>query len=188
MSISSNPSLLVCGCPSEEWRPIRGYEVIYEISDRGRVRRVATGHTTYAGRILKPGINSHGCPQVALYCRGVRTTHLVSHLVADAFLQAKCPTDRVLRHLNDDPADNRIENLAWGTYSDNAYDAMRNEKWHPSRGSTNGQAKLTEDDVREIRRLYATGNFTQRELALEFGIARSAIGKIVRRQAWKHVV
>jgi DNA invertase Pin-like site-specific DNA recombinase len=65
---------------------------------------------------------------------------------------------------------------------------MRNEKWHPSRGSTNGQAKLTEDDVREIRRLYATGNFTQRELALEFGIARSAIGKIVRRQAWKHVV
>jgi 16S rRNA U516 pseudouridylate synthase RsuA-like enzyme len=107
--------------------------------------------------------------------------------VAAAFLPQKSSTDQVLRHLNDNPTDNRVENLAWGTYSDNLNDAIRNGRSHP-KGESHCRAKLTEDNVREIRRLYATGEFTLKELAMRFGVHFSGIAKIVTRSTWKHVV
>ena len=163
---------------SEIWKPVVGWGA-YEVSDYGRVLRIATG------RILKPWIDADGRPHVNLHLHEKKSNSLVSHLVADAFLPPKKPTDQVLRHLNDDPADNRIENLAYGTYSDNKQDSVRNETF--ARGITHGMAKLTEDNVREIRRLYATGNFTQRELARQFGVGVPTICMIVLRQTWKHV-
>lgn len=47
--------------------------------------------------------------------------------------------------------------------------------------------KYTEDQVKEVRRLYATGEFFYRELAKMFNISTPHIAKIVTRQAWKHV-
>jgi hypothetical protein len=180
MKTGNDMTLCVGGADSEVWKPIVGFEGIYEISILG-VRNSKTG------RILKPGINLRGCPHVNLYICGKRTTHTVSVLVANAFLPPKGPTDTVVRHLNDDPADNRIENLAWGTHSDNMLDAIRNGKWCAKKGVSHGMAKLMEDDVREIRSLYATGNFTKRELGLRFGVTDVTIGLIVRRQHWKHI-
>ena len=165
----------------EKWKPIVGFEGTYEISILG-VRRVSTG------RVLKQSLDNHGCPHVILSLRGQQTTHRVAHLVADAFLPPKKPTDQVLRHLNDNKLDNRVENLAWGTYSDNRQDAIRNDRLRPQKGVARYNAKLTEDDVREIRRLYATGKFTQQELALQLGVVRSVISNIVKRKAWKHAV
>jgi hypothetical protein len=167
------------------WRAVIGYGGTYEVSVLG-VRRIAPGPHTHPGRILKQWLDSHGCPHVNLYLHGKATQFLVAHLIADAFLPPKSPTDQVLRHLNDDPTDNRIENLAWGTYSDNLNDAFRNGRSSP-KGVAHCCAKLTEDIVREIRRLYATGEFSHRELAQRFGVSHQAISKIVRRKAWKHV-
>ena len=164
----------------EEWRDVVGYELIYGISDWARVRRISTR------RILKQLLDTHGCPIVGLYLHGKRTLHRVAHLVANAFLPPKSSTDQVLRHLNDNPADNRIENLTWGTYKDNAKDSIRNDTF--VRGITHGMAKLTEDDVREIRRLYATGKFLLRDLALQFGVSNATICLIVRRKSWKHIL
>jgi hypothetical protein len=165
---------------AEVWKTVVGYEVAYEVSVLG-VRRISTG------RILKQSLDSHGCPHVSLCLRGVRTTRLIAHLVADAFLPPKSSTDQVLRHLNDDPADNRIENLAWGTYRENTADSIRNGTFATRKGSANPNAKLNDDKVREIRRLHATGNFSQRTLARHFGVSRIMIGLIVRRQSWKYV-
>jgi hypothetical protein len=168
---------------SEEiWKSVVSHEGMYEVSDLVKVRRISTG------RILKQWLDTAGRPQVSLFLGGKKTQILVSHLVADAFLPAKCPTDQVVRHLNDIPTDNRPCNLARGTRADNANDAIRNDKWHPHIGSANGCAKLTEDDVREIRLLYATGNHTYLELGLRFGVAKHTICQIVRRRAWKHVI
>jgi hypothetical protein len=168
----------------EVWKPVVGYEGAYEVSAACRIASLPRKGRLWR-RILKPGINSHGCPQVALYLHGVRTAHLVAHLVADAFLPPKRPTDTVVRHLNDDPSDNRIENLAWGTHHDNAQDSIRNGTFQ--HGVLHWCAKLTEDIVREIRLLYATGNFTQKELALKFGVSQTTLSAIVRRETWKHV-
>lgn len=164
----------------EVWKPVVGYEGTYEISVQLGVRRISTG------QILKQSLDDHGCPRVTLWLRGKQTTHRVAHLVADAFLPAKGPTDQVLRHLNDDPTDNRIENLAWGTRSDNAQDSIRNETF--VRGITHWMAKLTENNVREMRRLYATGALSYRKLARQFGVSYQTISDIVRRKRWKHIL
>jgi hypothetical protein len=170
----------------EAWKPVVGHETTYEVSSLGRVRRIATGPGTYPGRLLKLSVDGHGRPRVVLCFCNKQTRRFVSHLVADAFLPAKSPTDTVVRHLNDDPLDNRACNLARGTHSDNTQDAIRNGKL-PT-GVDGPGSKLNDDKVREIRRLYDTGDFTQQEIGLRFGTSDVMVSKIVRRKRWKHVV
>lgn len=58
---------------------------------------------------------------------------------------------------------------------------------HPEqipRGDLHPTRKVSAEDVREIRRLYALGGISQRELGLRYGITRSAVGKITRNQNW----
>lgn len=55
------------------------------------------------------------------------------------------------------------------------------------RGEQNGWARLTADQVREIRRLYATGEFRQVDIAAMFGTPQTNISRILRRLAWAHV-
>lgn len=54
------------------------------------------------------------------------------------------------------------------------------------RGSTHGRAKITEDDVREIRRLRANG-VSVKALVARFGIGKSMVSYIVQRKFWRHV-
>jgi len=56
-----------------------------------------------------------------------------------------------------------------------------------AKGEANGNASLTDRKVVEIRKFYASGRHTQAELAEMFGVAKITIGRIVRREAWKHV-
>jgi hypothetical protein len=173
----------------EIWRPVVCHDGIYSISRTGDVQsRYGRGRNKILGpwRLLKPVLRTDGYLFVWLYLNGKKTKHLIHHLVADAFLPPKGPTDTVVRHLNDNKLDNRVENLARGTRSDNLHDASRNGRSWP-KGESHYGAKLTEENVREIRRLYATGNFTQAELGLQFGVSKAAICDIVRRKTWKHI-
>lgn len=54
-------------------------------------------------------------------------------------------------------------------------------------GSGNGRAKLAESDVLEIRAMYATGNWTKRQIANLYGVTDVAISKIIHRQTWSHL-
>ncbi|WP_460941414.1 hypothetical protein [Sediminivirga luteola] len=54
-------------------------------------------------------------------------------------------------------------------------------------GENNSAAKLTAQQVSEIRRRYATGGVTQVALAEQFGVDQAHISSIVRRKAWAHV-
>jgi hypothetical protein len=49
------------------------------------------------------------------------------------------------------------------------------------------QAKLTDGATKEIRLLYATGDYYQRELAEIYGVSQTNVSQITRRQTWKHV-
>ena len=55
-------------------------------------------------------------------------------------------------------------------------------------GENNSQSKLTEDDVRKIRELHATGKYSYRKLGEMFGISKTVAGHIVTFKTWKHVV
>lgn len=67
-----------------------------------------------------------------------------------------------------------------GSTQDNLEDAA-------AKGRINTQ-KLTADDVREIREMYACGGWTQAELGARFGIGQSQVHRIVNRQTWRFVV
>lgn len=56
--------------------------------------------------------------------------------------------------------------------------------------NTNGYGikVLTEDDVRQIKSLYSTGNYSQNDIGSAFGVSRKSIGNIINGKTWKHVV
>lgn len=54
-------------------------------------------------------------------------------------------------------------------------------------GESHYRAKLTEDDIVNIRKLYASGAFDQPALARKFGVAQSGISRIIHRKIWKRL-
>lgn len=104
---------------TEIWKPVVGYEGIYEVSNRGRVRRILAGPGTWPGRMLTPSEDTKGYMNVRLLNKPAR----LHRIVAMAFLG---PSDLPLvRHLDGDPANNTLENIAWGTHQDNTDDRVR---------------------------------------------------------------
>jgi hypothetical protein len=87
------------------------------------------------------------------------------------------------RHLNGNPGDNRLENLSWGTHKENMIDRNGHGKFHPLIGEKHPNSKLTETDVRVIRRL----PWKQRLIARCFGINQAQVSAIKLRRQWKHV-
>jgi HNH endonuclease/NUMOD4 motif len=112
---------------NERWLPIAGYENFYEVSDLGRVRslRRKTGSGWRGGRVLKgrPHPKS-GHLQVQLSVANVAKHKYVHVLVARAFI-GECPPGQEVRHLDGNPGNNAVENLTYGTRSENNLDAVR---------------------------------------------------------------
>ena len=119
-----------------EWRPAVGkqdYTGRYEVSDEGNVR-----HTSRK-RNLKLWVEQSGHVTTSISLNGVQKRERVHRLVANAFIPNP-NNEPFVRHLNDIPGDNRVENLAWGDASSNGLDAVRNgvhplaKKTHCPRG------------------------------------------------------
>lgn len=110
---------------SECWLPVAGYEGLYEVSDQGRVRSLATYGTGLRGGILKPYKRKDGRLDVALHRDGRQRNCRIHQVVAEAFIGPR-PEGMETRHLNDEPADNRLVNLAYGTSAENKQDMLRN--------------------------------------------------------------
>lgn len=176
----------------ENWKPIPNYEGIYEVSDAGQVKRIAGGsNNAKPGRILRPGPRA-GYLYVQL-CRHGHVNHQAIHrLVIEAFV-GPISEGLQVNHKNGVRGDNRLENLEIMTASQNHLHSFRELGRKPSGGrlpgSTNPNAKLTEEKVREIRRLWdekpAWGY--QQELARQFEVDDVTINHVIRRYSWKHV-
>lgn len=99
-------------------------------------------------------------------------------LMLEVFVGSRPPGMYAL-HKNDIRTDNRLENLYWGTKRDNARDAITNRRM--PHGPRHHNTKLSDDDVREIRRRVAAGE-SLRAVAHAFGIGRTHTGAIARRK------
>lgn len=115
----------------EQWKPVHGYEGIYEVSYYGRVRSVERTivrsdgqRRRFKSRIRRLARTADGRYSVNLWKENVGCTSLVHVLVLEAFVGPR-PPDHLACHRNGDPTDNRPENLYWGTCSDNMQDCLR---------------------------------------------------------------
>lgn len=85
----------------------------------------------------------------------------------------------------DNPACVNPAHLWLGTHQANMDDKVA--KGRQRRGEDQGNAKLTENQVTEIRQRHAAGNITQRALATQYGVSQKTIMNVVKRVAWSHV-
>jgi hypothetical protein len=177
---------------NEIWKNVLGYEGAYEVSNQGRVRRIGRGLGVQPGRILQTRKTKDGYAKVKLCIRGKGKLVSVHTLVAEGFL-GKRPPGQQVNHKNGIEDDNRVENLEWVTPSQNLQHAFDHLGRVSPHGESHGVSRLTEEQVREIRRLHAlhkggkSHEYSYSDLAERFGVTRGNIGHIVRRVAWKHI-
>lgn len=165
----------------EEWKPVVGFEGLYEVSNLGRVRSIdreitlSNGRTRkLKGKIRKQLIMKDGRPVLVLNKNGKQYNEYPHTLLALAFLGER-PEDYQICHIDGDCTNNKLSNLRYDTGSENMIDMYRY-------GKKAGRGKLDIHQVLEIRNLYATGNYKQRELAEKFNVGQENISLIVNRK------
>lgn len=120
-----------------KWVDVSRYEGSYQVSDAGAIRsldRQASDGRRVRGRTLTPTPNnSNGYAYVTLYgADGSRRNVAVAGLVLSAFSGSR-PEGQEVRHLNGDKLDNNVDNLVWGTHTENEADKRRHGTHHETR-------------------------------------------------------
>ena len=169
-------------------KAIPGYEGFYAAGIDGTIYRTER----YGRKIQKPIALrvKKGGYLVAHLCKDAVRRDLTAHRAVWTAFNGPVPVGLEINHKNGVKSDNRLVNLEVCTKSENIRHRFRvlhhPAPNFPSPGVLNGSAKLTEDDIRAIRKLGAEGVF-QKEIGLRFGISQVMSGKIVRRDNWSHV-
>jgi hypothetical protein len=170
---------------TEEWRPIEGYPG-YEASSLGNIRSLDRTiidkngvEKRMRGRVLAPA--RHG--QYNYFSVGLgRGAHTNVHALVCTAFHGKKPSDaHGAAHNDGDGFNNRPENLRWATQKENMADTVMHGTRY--RGRKHWSAKLSEDDVREIRRLCANGVSTA-SISTQFSISPRAVRLIRERRNW----
>ena len=167
------------------WKPISGYEGLYEISCNGECRsidRVVKDKRglkkVLKGRVLSPQSQISGHLSVTLSKGGKTKQLLVHRIVGFHFLEGHFE-GACIRHLDGDCKNNRADNLAWGTHSDNArymYYA------HGRRvGQTSHFSKYTEAELDDVISL--KGSCSSYEASIKSGISARYIRTLWRGEA-----
>ena len=117
---------------AERWKPVTGYEGIYEVSNHGRVRSVDRTITCSDGRVRRhkgnilrtPLSAGGGYPVVCLYSQDKGQVRTVHSLVAESFIGPR-PEGMEVCHSDGNPTNSHLDNLRYGTSSDNKLDTVR---------------------------------------------------------------
>lgn len=178
----------------EEWRPIRGYEGYYEVSNLGRVRslpreivRTTGAVERRAGRVMKQHTAGKGYLFISLRRHGIKEQRYAHRVVAEAFIPGD--TSLHVNHLDCNKTNNRADNLEWATPKANSQHAAANGRvvlpaettlaiFNPKKAK-----KLTATAVEDIRLRAAQGE-TRRSLADRYGLRLCTVRSIVLHEIW----
>lgn len=117
----------------EIWKPVEGYEGLYEISNLGRVKSLSRQKQlnkyvkTIDERIMKQSLNKRGYMYVRLTKNGVQRAYRVHRLVAAAFVENPDNLPHV-NHIDFNRTNNRADNLEWITPKCNSEHSKQNMK------------------------------------------------------------
>ncbi len=193
---SKSSSAVVSGLlrgKKEEWRPVVGYEGLYEVSDRGRVRsldrvvnRGIWGKYVLRGKIRKQVESTKGYFHIQF--RGnqkVSKTMFVHRVVAQAFIP-NILEKQFINHIDAVKKNNKIENLEWCSHKENIAHASALGLWKDSsQGEKNNNSKLSAKQVLEIRAL--KGKVIRKRIAKKYKIGMMQITKIWSRTMWPSI-
>lgn len=188
ISVNFTPPYVKIGAmetTKEQWVSVPGFSR-YEVSDRGRVRAV-------------PYVDKRGNRRGMRYLRpapirGYRRLELVPddgdprgvfvHTLVLLGFVGEPEEDQQCRHLDGDPGNNHVGNLAWGTAQENADDRVRHGTLR--QGERNHSTKLSATDIGKVRRRRRSGE-TYRSIAEDFDVSLQAIYYACRGRTWKNV-
>lgn len=170
---------------NETWLPIPSY-FGYEVSDHGRVRSYHRPGR-HAGlrkepKLLKLPAKEAGYRFVRLYREDGTSVCVYVHTLVLITFHGPRPEGKEGRHHDNDPSNNREDNLSWSTHEENLQDQVRYGTTTAGRRRT----ILTSVQVLDMRLRAAAGQ-RQAELAEMFGITVRSVNRIVNRHVWKHV-
>lgn len=171
--------------PTEEWRPVKGYEGKYEVSNLGTVKRVCKGKGSKLGRVVRQNNHNSGYKTVSLWRDNRGKSYLVHRVIASAFL-GEIANGLEVNHIDGDKTNNRADNLEIVTRNENIRHAM-NIGLIDNRGANNPSAKLSEADVHLIKQLYRPKICGYKTLGKRFGVTPYAIRNIIKGYVWNHV-
>lgn len=121
---------------TEIWKDIKGFEGIYQISNKGNVRSLKREQLDnlgrlvhYQGKTLTPQPNSNGYLRIELKANGKKERRFIHRLVALHFIENSNPDiNTVVNHIDNDYKNNNAENLEWTTYKGNTQHAIKSGK------------------------------------------------------------
>lgn len=144
----------------EIWKDVPGWEDIYQVSNKGRVRSLDRfifsskwkhGFQHQTGKILKPGTHKKGYQIVSFTKPGTRKKMFWVHaLVAQTFIGPR-PEKLQVCHNDGNPKNNCVENLRYGTQKENSQDSIRHGTANTAKGADHPTAKLSWKQVRFLR-------------------------------------
>ncbi|MEG6615375.1 NUMOD4 motif-containing HNH endonuclease [Peptococcaceae bacterium 1198_IL3148] len=175
---------------TEIWKDIEGFEGFYQISNYGRVKSLGgwCGTAKRKERIRAVHLTHDGYEKVRLIHGGKDKTVRVHRLVAEAFIPNPENKDTV-NHKDGNKRNNHVSNLEWVDRSEQMIHAYKLGLKTSRVGSKNKNAKLTAEQVREIRNSYIpySREFGTVALAKKYGVTNRVIGLIVRGKSYENV-
>lgn len=175
----------------EVWKDIAGYEGLYQVSNRGRVRSLARvvphstgGKLTVSPKILIPK-DRNGYDHVSLWKNNKEYRVKVHRLVAQVFIPNPENKPEV-NHIDANPKNNVVENLEWVTRRENMRHAINLGLVSHPVGEYLPYSKLTESDVVKMRKLRNSGMGYQ-DIAKLFNVNTRTTRAACIGFTWKHV-
>ncbi len=174
----------------EVWKSINGYDGLYEVSNYGRVRSLdhydCLGRLQ-RGRVLKPQRDGKGLYlHIGLWKDGKSKPRNIHRLVAEAFIPNPNNLPEV-NHKDENKLNNSVSNLEW---CDHKYNNNYGSKVNYYKGSKNPQAKLTTEQIIDIRKQYVPYSKTHglKSLSEKYGISQSHLSHIINGSRWGWLV
>ncbi len=178
----------------EIWKSVIGFEGLYEISNRGRLRSVdkyvshgrwpSSGLALKKGKIIKCFINEAGYWRTSLRKDGKYYNKVIHRLVAESFIKNPNNYPEV-NHKDLNTLNCWEDNLEWCTHPYNQAHAASHGRYCPVK-NPNVIRKLEFQDVFDIHRIAMTG-LSQGAIGDLFGISQSVVGCILRGESWKTI-
>ena len=121
----------------EIWKPIKGFEDKYYISNKGNVL-AKNYERSGKSKLLKPTLSTTGYLKVELWTGTKRKIYKLHRLIAEAFIPNP-QNKQFIGHINTIKTDNRIENLRWVTRSENMNNILTRKKFQKVQKKENFQ-------------------------------------------------